>query len=109
MEQVNKEREEREKLLAKIKHSIGENKEDKDKQTTEVTPELKKNNQEIDRNEIVETAKENIDFEKIKKAKSLYEVFDDEVYKKDRKRNQVRTRRTRGNINLGNVYNKIDR
>ena len=102
MEQVNKGKEEREKLLDKIKQSIG-----KEKNKQKPTPELIKNNndQEVDRDVIVESAKSNIDFEKVKKSNSLFELFDDELLiKNDRKRNQIRTKRIRGNVDLGNVY-----
>lgn len=101
MEQENKEREEREKLLAKIKDSINKN------PKPETKPKLKATtpDEEIDRDKIIEQSKSNIDFEKVKKAKNLYEVFEDEGLKIERRKNQANLRRTRANINLGNVYN----
>jgi len=100
MEQVNKEKLEREKLLDKIKKSIDENKE-KGTENVELIKNQNNKQQEIDRDEIVENAKSNIDIDKVKKAKSLYELFDSE-HKVER--NQIRKKHLRSNINLGNVY-----
>ena len=101
MEQVNKEREEREKLLAKIKSSINKNPE----KTPE--PKLKITKDEIidrdERDEIIEKSKTN-NLEKVNKAKSLYDVFEDNSLMRERDRSQAKAKRTRGNINLGNVY-----
>ena len=107
MEEKNKEREERQELLNKIKDSIKKENENKE----QVVPTLNTGKNitqetEFDRDEIIKNVRENIDQEKVKKSNSLYELFSD-VAKENKKANPVRKRNfTRRNIDLGNVYNK---
>jgi len=104
MEQQSKEKQEREELLDKIKKSIEKN--NKEEKTSE--PQLIKNDENkpevLDREEVVEKSKDNIDFNKVKKSKSLHEVFEDEAVEVAKKRNRIRNTSRRRNVNLGNVY-----
>jgi len=104
MEQVNKEREEREKLLAKIKSSINKNPEKTPEPKLKITKDgIIDRDERDERDEIIEKSKTN-NLEKVNKAKSLYEVFEDNSLMRERDRSQAKAKRTRGNINLGNVY-----
>ena len=98
------EKKEREELLIKIKESIKNNKKDVVIQATLDNAVVEKKN-DINVEEVIENVKKNINYEKVNKAKSLNDLFNDPDVKKmpDMKRKMPAHIR---NINLGNVYDK---
>lgn len=108
----NKERKEREELLAKIKKSIEDNKEKYETNDIKNVNLIKKEEniqKNLDREEIVEKSRNHIDIDKIKKSKSLYELFEDEAVGTNKSRKKLKKSIIKRNIDLGNVYSKTSR